>query len=44
MLGIVGSEAGAAHPLPTFTLEVERAGGCECVKVNGVNGGQDATG
>jgi len=33
MLGIVGSEAGAAQPLPTFTLEVERAGGCECVKV-----------
>lgn len=32
-LGIVGAEETATAPLPTFTLKVERAGGCECVKI-----------
>ena len=32
-LGIVGPEDSAEHDLPTFTLKVERGGGCECVRV-----------
>ncbi len=32
-LGIVGSEDAAEHPLPEFTVNVERGGGCECVKI-----------
>jgi len=32
-LGIVGQEDAAQNPLPTFTLVVERSGGCECVKI-----------
>ena len=32
-LGIVGEEDTAENPLPDFSLKIERAGGCECVKV-----------
>jgi hypothetical protein len=32
-LGIVGQEDAAEHPVPEFTLKVERGGGCECVKI-----------
>ncbi|HEY6169382.1 MAG TPA: hypothetical protein VI454_15175, partial [Verrucomicrobiae bacterium] len=32
-LGIVGAEDADENPLPTFTLKVERGGGCECVRV-----------
>ena len=33
MLGIVGAEDTAVHDVPEFSLKVERAGGCECVRV-----------
>jgi hypothetical protein len=32
-LGIVGQEDAAEHPVPEFTLKVERGSGCECVKI-----------
>lgn len=32
-LGVVGQEDTAEHPLPEFALEVERAEGCQCVKI-----------
>lgn len=32
-LGIVGQEDATENPLPTFTLAVERMGGCECVRI-----------
>lgn len=32
-LGIVGAEDAEEHPVPEFTLKVERGEGCECVKV-----------
>ena len=32
-LGIVGPEDATEHPLPEFTVNVERGGGCECVKI-----------
>ncbi|MGB8166848.1 MAG: hypothetical protein WCF18_05115 [Chthoniobacteraceae bacterium] len=32
-LGIIGSEDTTEHPVPEFTLSVERGGGCQCVKV-----------
>lgn len=33
-LGVVGAEASGEHPLPTFTLKVERGDGCECVRLS----------
>lgn len=33
-LGIVGKEETTEHPVPTFTLKVERGEGCECVRLN----------
>jgi hypothetical protein len=32
-LGIVGPEEQPGPALPTFTLRIERAGGCECVRI-----------
>jgi hypothetical protein len=32
-LGIVGAVDAAEHPIPSFTLKVERGGGCQCVKI-----------
>lgn len=32
-LGIVGAEDTGDHPVPEFSLKVERGSGCECVKV-----------
>ena len=32
-LGIIGGEDSAEHPVPEFTMEVERGSGCECVKI-----------
>lgn len=32
-LGIVGQEDTSEHPLPEFTIKVERGGGCECAKI-----------
>jgi hypothetical protein len=33
-LGIVGPEESAEHPVPEFSLKVERGSGCECVRVS----------
>lgn len=33
-LGVVGQEDSSEHPLPEFTLKVERGEGCECVRLN----------
>jgi hypothetical protein len=33
-LGVVGAVDSTEHPIPSFTLKVERGSGCQCVKLS----------